>query len=181
MPTYSAPPSDVSDMADEIIDLHHQRLSEAGVSIDFLFAHATRDKNGDPTGQALKHRGLACAGLCKIVPYKLRVQGHSDAEIILDGDRWDEWSNDQKRALLDHEITHIELCFDGEGNLKRDDLDRPKLRLRPHDYDFGWFADVAERHGQHAFEIDQLNRFMKSETFTQRFLPFMEEPLEHAA
>jgi hypothetical protein len=34
------------------------------------------------------------------------------------------------------------------GQIQLDDEGRPKLRIRPHDFEFGWFARTAELYGE---------------------------------
>ena len=59
---------------------------------------------------------------------------------------------DKQRALLDHEVAHLELVRDDAGKVKTDDAGRPRLRIRPHDYQTGGFWDVIERHKEAACE-----------------------------
>lgn len=170
MPIYEEAPAEVLRIRDEMLGKYHTELAEAGVEIDCLFAHSKTDKNGDQTGPALKLHGYQCAAVVKVIGLKERTKGQGDAEIVIDGDRWDEWSADEKSALIDHELEHLELCYDKDGNLKRDDQDRPKLRVRKHDHQFGWFDSIARRHGKAAFEVQQANEFVLSETAMQLYL-----------
>ncbi len=160
MPTYEKAPNEVAQIVNEITELYHGALRDAGVTIDLLFAKARTDENGDTEGVALKLHGYQCGAVVRVVPYKPRVQGNADAEITIDGDRWDEWSPEEKRAIIDHEIQHLELKCDRDNNLIRDDLGRPKLRLRLHDHQFGWFDVIAKRHGKASFEVKQLEEFV---------------------
>ena len=100
-----------------------------------------------------------------------------DAEIVLDGDRWDELSAEEQDAAIDHELTHLELVVDDSG-LRRDDLDRPNLRIRKHDHQFGWFDCVARRHGTASFEWRQYEQFTEV-SYKQLWLTGM-EPAEVA-
>lgn len=173
MTIYEKAPQEVCDLVAEITSAYHGPLFDADVTFDLLFAHAETDDNGDAKGPALKLHGYQCAAVVRIVPYKQRVLGQGDAEIVFDGDRWDEWSDEQKRAIVDHEIEHLELAVDREGNVKRDDLDRPKLKMRKHDHQFGWFDSIARRHGQHSFEVQQYDLFTMN--YKQLWLDFKEE------
>lgn len=157
--------------ADAVLREHHGRLATALVTIDFIFAHAPVDEKGFTTGPAIKWHGHAAAGLCKILSVKDRAMGRGDAEIILDGDKWNDWDEEKQNALIDHELTHIELCVNQMGILKRDDLDRPKLRMRKHDWEFGFFAEVARRHGHHSFECANAKTLMDADG--QFFWPYL--------
>jgi hypothetical protein len=159
VPTYEKAPPKVVKVVEKLSRTYHSPLTEAGVTVDVLFAHATTDDNGDPTGPAIKHHGYEVAGLARIVNLKDRTKGMADAEIVLDGDRWEEWSEETQAALIDHELTHFELSTDKDGHVKRDDLDRPKLRIRKHDRQFGWFDEIVRRHGKASFEHQQAAEF----------------------
>jgi hypothetical protein len=87
------------------------------------------------------------------------VAGLADAEITLDADRWKELGRGKRIGLIDHELTHIELVYDDDG-LALDDNERPKLKLRKHDYEFGWFNEVVERHGNDSLEREQAARLL---------------------
>lgn len=150
MSTYERAPKAVEELAHEILCAYapHKPLLDARVKIDFVFAYGDAD-TGAP---AIKHHGVRALGLCRRIGLKDRAMGRGDAEIILDADWWAEATADQARALLDHELTHLEVMTDKHGRWEWDDLHRPKLRLRPHDYEFGWFVEMARRHGAAAQE-----------------------------
>lgn len=139
----------------------HKPLLDAHVAIDFVFAYGDVDDNGVTVGVAIKKNGHRAFGLTKKLPLKERALGRGDAEILLDGDWWNEASIEDQKALLDHELYHINVRAG-----KTDDLGRPVLGLRKHDVEFGWFAAVASRHGAHSMErqqakalIDQMGQF----------------------
>jgi hypothetical protein len=162
MPVYEKAPPEVAEIVNQVTEQYHGGLRDAGVTVDLLFARAKTDDNGDPVGAALKLHGYQCAAVIKVNAYKLRVQGHADAEITFDGDRWDEWSPEEKRSLIDHELEHLELKVDRDGKVLRDDIDRPKMRTKLHDHQFGWFDAIARRHGKASFEVQQAERFVVS-------------------
>jgi hypothetical protein len=140
----------------------HHPLLNAGVTIDFVFAFAeVDDKTGEPKGDALKYRGQKALGMAQIVKLEDRALGQADAKIKIDGDWWKEADEDERRALLDHELYHFALKKSRRGPTV-DDHGRPLLRIREHDVEFGWFAVVAARHGQSAQERVQAKRMMDS-------------------
>jgi hypothetical protein len=174
MPTLYQKASDaIYEQAQGVINKHHDRLLKADVKIDFLMAFASQDDNGYPTGPAITHQGYRAAGLCRILSLKDRAMGRGDAEIILDGDRWESWDVERQNALLDHELTHLSLVVNQMDVLQRDDLDRPKLRLRKHDFQTGDFIEVAKRHGMHSFECEHAKRVM--DEAGQFFWPYLFE------
>lgn len=143
MSTFSPAPIEVRGIVNAVIDgvESHKWINEVGLKIDLVFAYGARNDDGELIGDAIKHHGVPALGLCRIIPLKDRAMGRGDAEITFDGDQWDTLPDDQKRALADHEIEHLKL---GKGS---DDLGRPKLKLRKHDHNFGFFMSVAQRHG----------------------------------
>jgi hypothetical protein len=174
MATYQVAPKEVNRSVERMMKKFHSELHDAKVTIDCLFAHATRDQNGDSVGPSLKHQGYPANAIIKIIGLKDRTAGRKDAELLIDGDQWDLWSEDEQDALIDHELTHLELKTDAEGCVKRDDLDRPLLKIRKHDHQFGWFDCVARRHGEAAFEIRQWKEF--DGKYRQLWLGFSDNP-----
>lgn len=164
MPLYEKARAECFQICERMMEKYHGPLRDAQVTVDILFAKKRPDDSGEinPESHALKLHGYPVAAMVKVNSYKLRAQKHADAEIIIDGDRWDEWSEQEKEALIDHEIEHLELKTDKDGNVRRDDLDRPKLRVRLHDHEFGWFDSIARRHGKHSFEVQQYEKFREA-------------------
>lgn len=99
----------------------------------------------------------------KINSLKLRIKGMKDAEITLDKSVWDNLNDQARVALIDHELTHLQIATDKEGNVKYDDANRPKLKMRRHDYQMGWFREVALRHGEYSPERVQAQILMKED------------------
>lgn len=153
--TYQRAGDDVLEQLREVMIAHHGTLADVGLLIDVVLAHSKLDDDGNPTGPALKHHGIPAAAVVKVNKLKDRVLGRGDAEIILDGDKWDEIDFEEKAAILDHELTHLVVVRDKAGDVAVDDLRRPKLKLRPHTWEFGWFDDVAHRHGAASLEVQQ--------------------------
>lgn len=150
--TFSEAPKDVEDIANQVIREHHLRLLTPNiVSITYLFAHGPRDETtGEVTGPAITHNGHECLALAKINNLKDRVEGKSDATITIDGDRWNDQSYETKKALLDHELSHL------IPTGKTDDCNRPVLKMRKHDIHIGGFVDVIQRNQEHAVEYQQM-------------------------
>jgi len=149
-------------MADEILRQFetHQPLIDSGVTVDLVFAYAEKDeKTGEPIGDALSKNGVKALGICRKIPLKDRAMGRADAEISIDGDWWEDSTDEERRALLDHELHHIAVKIDKRG-LVRDDLGRPVLQLRKHDFEVGWFKVIAARHGDNSQERLQARHVM---------------------
>jgi hypothetical protein len=179
MSNYIKAPSEVKEMAESILNefATYKDILEARVRIDFMMAYADKNEAGESHGFALTKHGIRALGITRKIGIKDRVMGRGDAEVILDGDWWDEETPARRRALLDHELHHIQVALDDKNEVIRDDLKRPKLKLRKHDVEVGWFALVAGRHGSQSIEIEQAKRVMDS--YGQLFWPVIDgqEPL----
>lgn len=163
-------PDQISLLAEVRRQYHDQRLGD--VTIDLLIAKADENEDtGEPKGNAITVHGMAAYSVTKINPLDLRVQGLADARIIIDGQRWTALSKSTRAALLDHELTHLELRTDKWGNTALDDWGRPKLRIRKHDFQVGWFEEVAERHGRNSIECIQAKELV--DDHGQTYFPFM--------
>lgn len=141
--------------ADALMRQFHPDLLEAKVKIDFLFAYPRYNEKDQPIGDAIKHHGVKALGLAKKLGASDRAKGHGDAEIRIDWEWWKESGEAEQKALLDHELHHLAICKNKAGVIKTDDLGRPVIRLRPHDYQIGWFNVIAHRHGVHSQERKQ--------------------------
>jgi hypothetical protein len=176
MSTYEKPDTDQIEALEHAMRSWHPKLVEAGVRVDLLIAFGPVDKEGEKTGPAIVHQGIPCLGLCQITKVQLRVLGNGDALITLDGDRWPDLDEGEQLALIDHELTHLELVLEMKAKIKLvstdgeaesevcaqpqlDDAGRPKLRIRKHDFEVGWFHAVAKRHGRASQEVQQRQRF----------------------
>ena len=143
------------DVLHHIKTLRHQHYDYLElVSICAMFVS---DEDGV---QCLEHQGYAAAAVCRIVPTRERAAGLPDVMIIVDRVVWQGFDAKQKAALIDHELHHIEPVLK-DGEQKFDMQDRPKLTIRKHDYQFGWFDEIAKRHGAASLEVSQANLLME--------------------
>lgn len=157
--TYSQAP-DVSDLIDSVRADHHDDLES--VTIGGLFAFDT-----ESSLPVLKHQGYAAGAVVRITPLKDRALGMADATIVVDRAGWLALSQRQRAALIDHELTHLAVKTEEEEGAKDpvpvfDALGRPKLLMRKHDHQFGWFDEVAQRHGEASPEVRQARVLMES-------------------
>ena len=104
------------------------------------------------------------------------MKGCGDVEIRLDGDLIKHMDEEQILALMDHEVTHIQVRENKDGEILFDDLGRPKIDLRKHDHEFGWFDEVAQRWGESSMEVKQakqlVNQIRESYALDQALLDF---------
>lgn len=149
--TYDLATKAVYDLAEEIMEAHHKPLAQAGVTLDILW-HL-----GDP----LCHAGYGAYAVIKITSLKERVAGRRDAEIVIDKDKWDKLPDETRKALLDHEITHLIVVQNG-NDVMYDDHHRPRLCMRKHDFQVGWFHEMPARYGAACIEAIQAQKFFHS-------------------
>src|ERR1700676_1607682 len=169
---YQEAPLEVAERAKALVEKHHFDLNNNSVRIDFIFANATMNDDGVPTGPPVSHNGYPALGIARILGLKDRVMGRGDGEIVIDGDRWPNLSPEKQDALLDHELEHFQLKFDKYGAVVLDDSHRPKLKVKKHDHQFGWFDSIARRHGMHSIEVNQFRALCEDES-GQYYLPFL--------
>lgn len=160
--TYQPAPLDVVARAQRLMEAHHPHLIENEVKVDIVMAFGPVNEDGEKTGPALRLNGYECLGIASITKLKERVKGDGDCEIALDGDRWPNLSELERDSLVDHELTHF-LMFKTEDGQKYDDLGRPMLTMRLHDFDVGWFHCIAQRYGMAAGEVRQFVSLCQSE------------------
>jgi hypothetical protein len=158
MKTFSKAP-DVAATIEKMLDAHHEDL--AGVTVEGLFAF-----DHESSEPVLKHAGYPAGAVVRITPLKDRALGISDATIVVDRAGWLALSVRQRNALIDHELTHLarKMLEDDDGGETPafDVLGRPKLLMRKHDHQFGWFDEVAQRHGEASPEVRQARVLMES-------------------
>ena len=117
------------------------------VTIGALFVFD--DESDEPV---LTHHGYPAAALVRVVGSRDRAAGLADAQIVVDRSVYAGLTTKQQYALLDHELHHLELVTDAKGVVRFDAQGRPRLKCRKHDWQMGWFDEIANRHGEHSME-----------------------------
>ena len=173
MKTYTQCPPEVGELAAALIKKHRPDLKKAGVTIDFLFV-AT-----DTEGPALTLNGYGCAAVVRKLSSKDRAAGRSDAEIVIDHAQWCDFPEVTRKALMHHELHHLELKLDGKARVQFDSADRPVLKLRKHDHQFGWFKEIAALYGRASLEVQQAELLIADGR--QSYFAFMSEEPAKAA
>lgn len=148
------------DVVHKITALREEYYAEESfemVTVGALFVFD--EKTGEPT---LTHHGYPAAALVRIVGARDRAAGMPDAQIVVDRAIWQGLTTKQQYALLDHELHHLELATDANGGVRFDAQGRPRLRSRKHDWQFGWFDEIANRHGEHSIERLEAKRLVEA-------------------
>ncbi len=168
MPTFEDPSNKMEEAFENVrnLDCHRERLKD--VTIAVLSAHASRDEDDEPRGEALSSRGRPILGKIRISTVEDRAEKVADVRVLLNGDRWGQLSAAMQRSVIDNCLTQIEVQ-QKDGAPKRDDLGRPKLQQRPFDFELAGYNEVAERHGTHSVEVHNF-RVLFDET-GQTYLP----------
>ena len=167
MSWYSIANEEINLTIQKVMRENHPDLHVEGVTITALIARSEE-------GPAIKVRGCEAAGCIRITGLAERTMGIGDAVMTLDGERLDAWSSKRLQSVIDHELRHLVLSKSKKtGAIQRDDQDRPKLKIRMHDVEFGWFARTAEIYGDDSYEIAQV-REIGAAAWVQHFLPGLE-------
>lgn len=125
---------------------YHNDLNVVGVTVQTVFyIHDER----------LKVRGVHAYAYIKLTNLRERALGQRDATLVVDKAAWDVMDDDRRVALVDHELYHLAVLRDKDNKLSTDDLNRPKMRLRKHDVEVGWFVQIAQEHGRASIEVMQ--------------------------
>ena len=143
-----------------VLRTHHPDLADAGVEIQYAFAYCD-------DGWPLTTRGQRVAARVKIVTLEDRARGGPDAKITIDKGWWDDHSEAERVALLDHEHTHLLLkkprrTEKGELKFDVDAHNRPKLAMKKHDLEIGIFFEVITRHQTRAVDFQVVVKAVKA-------------------
>ena len=157
----------VKELCDEVIKKYHADLDSAAVNVDLVMCF--RDPEGE--APAILKDGQRVLGSSKSISLKDRVKGMGDCEIILDGDAWGSMPLPMKEALLDHHLQCFEVKRDKNGDFIFDDINRPVVKMRPHDRVIRFFDTVAQRHGTNSIEAEQLRSMFLG--YSSTYLPFV--------
>lgn len=139
-----------------VMEEHHPQLIEANV-------HVLVKVSDKP----VKVHGTSAYAKIKVTSPERRSELPVDAVMTIDGKKWESLEPETQAALLDHELQHLVVQWEylppvkgdppemERRQPKLDDYDRPKLKTRGHDFEVGWFKDVAARHGEWSIERRQ--------------------------
>lgn len=172
MKIYTPASSEVRDLIAELVDKSYPDIASLTTSFDLLFVETTGD------GPALSCRGCPAYAVIRIVGSRERAKGAKDVEICIDKFHYANLADRTQRALLDHELFHLEPKTDKTGAFAVDQNRRPKFKMRKHDREFGWFDEIARRHGIHSIEVLQAKKIIADTA--ELYFPFMRD-LDRAA
>jgi hypothetical protein len=130
-----AAPHDPYSIMDDLVARFHDDLVEAKIAIAWATGWTPDPEDHVKIGQAKKSGEL-----------DRQLHGF-DLAILLDPDHWTrtDWTDEQRRALLDHELSHFAVKLDKEGDEVRDTMGRLVYRIVKHDVEE--FQAIVQRHG----------------------------------
>lgn len=146
---------------------YHSDLSNVGLRVQVLYYH---------NDEQLTHRGVAAYAYVKATSLKERALGQKDATIVVDFASWQKMEGPRREALIDHELYHLTIKKGKDMANEFDDLGRPKIKMRKHDIEFGWFIRIAQEHQQQSIECFQANSLFLSHK--QMLFSFLEDKTE---
>jgi hypothetical protein len=169
-------PKETHEIIASMAGKYYPDLVEAKAKIECLVARREGAKGEKVGGPAVRVNGYPCAAKIKINGLSDRTEGKDDATITIDEESWEKRTPDQRAALIDHELNHLIVMRDGDDNeapVLRDKRGRPRMRIQKHDHQFGWFDDIAKRHGVASTEVIEARAFAdKHGQLYFGFLPF---------
>lgn len=133
-------------LMEELIDEFHDHL--IGAKIALAWCHSWKP---DPDG-------ILTLGKCKKAADLDRQLHNRDFVILLNHAVWTvaEFTDEQKRALLDHELCHADIALDSEGESQVTADGRTVYRIKKHDLEE--FQCIVERHGCWKKHIEEFAR-----------------------
>lgn len=156
MKVYSAASIDLETAIESMVREHHPDLKDVRIGALFVF-------DDEKSEQVLVHNGYPAAAVVRITSLRERALNMPDAVIVVDRASWQSINHMQHCALIDHELTHLTRFLDSETQQPTwDALGRPRLKMRRHDHQLGWFDEVAARHGENSVEVRQARDLVQS-------------------
>lgn len=136
-------------MLNRLIEQHHSELTNARIALAWNLSWKP-DVDGRVT-----------LGKCKKASDLDRELHAYDFVIMLRMEFWQDGSvtDDQRRALLDHELCHAQVRHDRDGEPMRDERGRVVYRTRKHDIEE--FSEIVARHGIYKRDLEAFATALK--------------------
>ena len=144
-----APGEKMYALLDELVVEHHEDLAQARIALAWNLSWKP-----DVDGRAT-------LGKCKRVGNLERELMEYDFVIILLREFWDEVAvtDEQRAALLDHELCHGALKLDKDGEPVEDERGRKVYRTRKHDIEE--FTAIIARHGCYKRDLENFAQALR--------------------
>jgi hypothetical protein len=150
-------------LMDELIGRHHEDIIHARIALAWNHTWKADTDGIKVLGKMRKASDLDR----ELAPF--------DFVVMLNKDFWTSAvvKDDQRRALLDHELCHGSIKLDKDGDPVEDSRGRKVYRLRKHDIEE--FSAIVERHGTYKRDLERFYAALKVGV-KQRDLPLDSEP-----
>lgn len=134
--TYETADQKIFALVEKVRDEKFEQLAAEGLTIHVTWADRMfKDENGDEGPiEAIYESGHAVMAAIKKTSLRERAKGISDAELTLCRYSWGKLIPAKQEALIHQQLSRIELLRDKDAQVKRDDLDRPKVKILPYDF-----------------------------------------------
>ena len=130
------------DLLGQELEASHPELVGAGIALVWRFGWRP-----DADGRLTLGQARRCTD-------PERLMHGTDFLILLNSEAWHGFDERQRRALLDHELSHCAPALDDGGEQGEDEEGRPVWRTRGHDAEE--FVDVVKRHGLWRSDLERL-------------------------
>lgn len=138
-----ADPLEVYKVLDTVIEELRKDLEEHKCRIALAWRYGLK-RNKD---------GQLVLGKCKKVSELDKLYAEFDFVVILNSEAWKTLNEKQRKALVHHEVCHIAIATDQNGNTKKDTRGRTAFRVKKHDIEE--FGDVVAVHGCYKRDLAQ--------------------------
>lgn len=133
----------------------HDRLIDTDTRVQLTIVRKFNSQ--DEEVPCLRFAGAQAAAVARPIAPRQKLHLQFDAEITLDGHVWDSLNIESKRALIDHELTHLEPMLDRRtSEPKKCDRGFQIIRCRRDDFLLTGFLEVVRRHGRAALEFNSV-------------------------
>jgi len=151
MATEYRPAPAVRKIAEKLITKHHTHLADDGVRIEYVFRSDAAMSNGKTVlGKARKISGLNAflSSDGQVETFEETLYDFFVIEIA--EEPWSNMADEQREALVDHELMHCVTDYDEDDNLV--------LKMRAHDVEE--FGVIIKRHGLWREDLDEFAESM---------------------
>lgn len=136
-------------MVNRLIEQHHSELTNARIALAWSLAWKPDVDGIVKLGKCKKASDLDRELAAYDFVIVLRQEFYQDATV----------TDDQRKALLDHEITHATVRLDKDGEPMRDERGRVVYRTRKHDVEE--FSEIVARHGIWKRDLERMASAMR--------------------
>jgi len=155
-------------LLNELIEQHHEHLTNARIALAW---NLTWKPDVD---------GRVTLGKCKRASDLDRELHQFDFVIMLQQEFYQDArvTDDQRRALLDHELCHAAVKLGEDGEPELNELDRVVYRMRKHDVEE--FSEIVARHGTYKRDLELFAAALNRAKVAGKnpMLPFEQKPSE---